>query len=288
MNAFKSKGDKIFDILNYTFFILLSFVMIYPIWHQVCLSFSDSNLAKSGGFFFLPRGFDLSGYEAVFSSRYIWPAFFNSVFITVTGVVLALLVNSMFGYFLSKVEVPGSSVLMKLVLFSFLFSGGMIPTFLAVKYTGLLDSLWALVIPVIYVPYHIFILRNYFKGLPKALEESAFIDGAGFFTIFFRIVLPLSKPVLATVAIWVAVSQWNNYMGGLLYITDKTKYILPLLVRDIVLGASDLATTEMSAVTNSEIINAATIVIATLPILIVYPFMQKHFTKGVTVGAVKE
>lgn len=288
MAGVKTTNDKFFEIINYTFFTLLAFVMVYPIWHQISLSLSDSNLAKSGGFFFYPRGFDLSGYEAVMSSRYIWSAFANSVFITVVGVFFGVILNCMLGYFLSKPEVFGAKFVMGLVLFSFLFTGGMIPTYLAVRYTGLINSLWALIIPSIFVPYYIFIIRNFFKSLPKALEESALIDGADYYTVFFKIILPLSKPVLATVAIWIAVGQWNNYMRALLYVNDKAKYILPLLVRDIVLGASDMATAETSATTNAEIINAATIVIATVPILLVYPFLQKYFTKGITLGAVKE
>lgn len=283
----KRKKIKTFDVINYTFFGILAVIMAYPIWHQFMLSLSDSYLSKSGGFFFWPRGFDLSGYSTVLTSRYIWVAFTNSLIITVAGVIFALIVNCGFGYFLSKKEIKGSKLFMILVLFTFLFNGGVIPTYIVVKETGLINSLWALIIPMLFNPYNVIIIRSFFSQLPKSLEESALIDGASYGTIFFRIVLPLSKPVLATIAIWTAVGQWNGYMHGLLYIHEKDKYILPLLIRDIIIGASDLANIEVTQVVNADIINAATIVIATIPILIVYPFLQKYFTKGIMLGSVK-
>lgn len=287
MGNVKTTGDKIFDIINYAFFAVLGLVMAYPIWHQVCLSFSNAQLAKTGGFFFWPRQFTTEGYEVVLTSSYIWVAFRNSVFITVMSVLLGVLITCGIAYLLSKSHVPGVKTLSTFVLITFLFSGGMIPTYLVVVNTGLRDNLWALIIPTLFAPYNIIITKSFIRGIPGALEESALIDGANYATIFFKIILPLSKPVMATLAIWVAVSAWNDYLPGLLYTRSKSNYILPLLVRDIVLGASDMSTLEVAAITNAEIINAATIVIATVPILIVYPFLQKHFTKGIMLGAVK-
>ncbi len=287
MHNVKTRSDHIFDIINYTFFVVLAITMIYPIWHQVCLSFSDSALAKTGGFFFWPRGFTTAGYKIVLGSRYIWRAFINSVIITVAGVFFGVLFSCGIAFLLSKRNVPGSGILMRLVLFSFLFTGGIIPTYMVVKMTGLVNSLWALVIPILFAPYNIIIIRNYMQSLPLSLEESALIDGAGYFTIFFKLVMPLSKPIIATVAIWVAVSQWNGYMNGLLYIHDKDWYILPLLVREIVMGASDMAEQEVAVMTNADVINAVTVVVATVPIMVVYPFLQKYFTKGIMLGAVK-
>ncbi len=287
MRHVKTKSDIIFDSLNYVFFAFLAIIMIYPLWHQVCLSFSDSSAAKTGGFFFYPRDFTTIGYEIVLTSRYIWVAFFNSVFITVTAVVLGVFCTCGFAYFLSKKHIPYSKQFSILVLITFLFNGGMIPTYLTVVNTGFRDTLWAIIIVGLFAPYNIIIVRSFMRQLPSALEESALIDGAGYGTIFFRIVMPLSKPVIATISIWVAVSAWNEYMPGLLYTRSKSNYILPLLVRDIVMGASDMANLEVSASTNADIINAATIIIATVPILIVYPFLQKHFTKGIMLGAVK-
>ena len=287
MQHVRTKRDNLFHFFNYTFFYFLAIIMIYRIRHQFFLSFSNANLAKTGGFFLWPRKFTVTGYKIVFSSRYIWSAFGNSVFITVLTVVFSLIVCCGMAYLLSKKQVPGSKLLMIFVLFSFLFSGGMIPTYMVVKQTGLMNSLWALIVPVLFAPYNIIIIRNFFQSLPSSIEESALIDGAGYITIFFRMILPLSKPVIATIAIWVAVFQWNGYINALLYITDRAKYILPLLVRDIVIGASDMANIEVNAMTNANVINAVTVVIATVPILIVYPFLQKYFTKGVMIGAVK-
>ncbi len=287
MRNVQSKEDKTFHFFNYLFFAVLSVIMVYPLWHQLMLSFSDSSLAKTGGFFFWPRGFTLIGYEIVLNSTYIWVAFWNSVFVTVVSVLLGVSLCCGFAFYLSKKEIPGSRFCMYLVVFSFLFSGGIIPTFLVVRQTGLMNSLWALIIPGIFAPYNIIIIKNFMENLPPSLEESALIDGANYFQIFFKLVMPLSKPVIATISIWVAVSNWNSYMGGLLYLTDKNKYILPLLVRDIVIGASDMATVEMSAVTNGDVINAVTIIVATVPIMLVYPFLQKYFTQGIMLGAVK-
>lgn len=287
MSNVKTKGEKLFDILNYICFALLSIIMVYPIWHQVCLSFSDPSLAKSGGFFLWPRAFSLTGYEIVLSSAYIWVALFNSIFVTLLTVILGVFFSCGIAYLLSKKEVPGSKLIMVLVLFSFLFTGGMIPTYMIVKATGLINTLWSLIIPVLFAPYNIIIIRNFMQNLPTSLEEAALIDGAGYFTIFFRLILPLSKPVIATVSIWVAVSQWNGYMNALLYIFDKANYVLPLLIREIVMGASEMANLETYSLTNADVINAATIVIATVPILLVYPFLQKYFTKGIMIGAVK-
>ncbi len=287
MGINKSFEDKLFHIINYSVFTIFSITMIYPIWHIVCLSISDPNMAKVGGFFFAPKGFSTDAYEGVLASTYIWTAFGNSAFITIMGVILSVVCTSGMAYLLSKKEIPGTGFLMKLVIFSLLFNGGMIPTYMVVRYTGLIDTLWALIIPGIFSSYNLIILRNFFQNLPPSLEESALIDGAGYMRIFAQIILPLSKPVLATIAIWVAVGQWNGYLGGLLYLYDRDLYILPLLVRDIVMGAADVSSEDTSSITNAEVVNAATIVIATVPILVVYPFLQKYFTKGIMLGSVK-
>lgn len=287
MKKVKTRGDKVFDIVNYSFFIFLSFIMLYPFWHQICLSFSDANLSKTGGFFFWPRGFTAVGYEIVLTSRYIWIAIGNSVFVTLFCVAIGVFITCGIAYFLSKKHVPGVKTLNVLVLLTFLFTGGIIPTYLVVVRTGLIDSLWSLILPAVFSPYNIIIVRAFMVNIPEALEESAKIDGAGYGTIFFRIILPLSGPVIATISIWVAVYAWNDYFSALLYTRSQDKYTLPLLVRDIVVGASDMANLEVSSMTNASVINAATIVIATVPILIVYPFLQKYFTKGIMLGSVK-
>lgn len=287
MNKVKTKGDIVFHVVNYTFFIILSILMIYPLWHQLCLSFSDAAMAKSGGIFLWPRSFTLDAYKIVLSSRYIWSAFANSLIITVTGVACGVFINFAMAYLLSKKEVPGSKVLMGFVLFSFIFTGGMIPTYMVVRETGLMDTLLALVIPIIFAPYNMIIMKNSLQSIPNSLEESALIDGANYFTIFFKIIIPLSKPILATIAIWVAVNQWNGYMNPLIYIRDKANYPLPLLVREIVMGASDMSNNETSSITNADVINAVTVIIATVPIMVVYPFFQGYFTKGIMLGAVK-
>lgn len=287
MKIKKTLGDKIFDLCNVLFFIAFAAVTFYPFLHQLSISLSEKSRAMSGGFFFYPRGFTIAAYRFVLQSNYIFLAFKNSIIITVGGVLLCLVVCSSYAYIMSKRDLPGYKFWNFIVIFSILFSGGLIPEYLVVRSLGLTDNLLALILLGAITPFNIVIIKNFFQNLPKSLEESAIIDGARPLKIFTNIVLPLSKPVLATISIWVAVSQWNNFMRGLMYLPSRHNYILPVLIRDIVIGQSDLAVMEVQSETTGETVTAATIIVALVPILMVYPFLQKHFTKGIMLGAVK-
>ncbi|WP_238178233.1 carbohydrate ABC transporter permease [Paenibacillus contaminans] len=282
-----SIGDRIFNTVNAAVLIALAVITLYPMWHEISMSLSSMEGALRGGFFLWPREFTLAAYEAVLKSQYIWTAYYNTIFTTVIGTILSTLLTAMTAYPLIKARMPGKNILTFLILFTMLFGGGLIPTYLLVKNVGLVNSLWALIIPSAISAYNVLIMRSFFASLPAELEESAMIDGANPIRIFFRIILPLSMPVVATIALWEAVGRWNNFFGALIYLNDKSKYTLPVLIRDIINGQEQAKAMGDLAASATDSIIAATIVLSLLPILCVYPFLQKYFVKGVMIGAVK-
>lgn len=283
----KTREDRIFDAVNVVFLTIIAAVTLFPFWHELCLSFSSAAGAAAGGIFLLPRQFNLASYEAVFSGGYIGTAYFNSVVSTVLHTVLGLLVTAATAYPLSKRDLPLGKLVTILIVFTMLFNAGTIPNYLWVRDLGLIDSLWALVLPGLVAPYNLIIMRNFFKNIPGELEESALIDGANPIYIFARIILPLSKAVLATVALWIAVGTWNNFFGALLYLNDRSLYTLPLLLRDIINGQMQAMQDGRVQLSSSTTVVASTIIVSVVPILCTYPFLQKYFVKGVMVGSVK-
>ncbi|WP_028549954.1 carbohydrate ABC transporter permease [Paenibacillus sp. UNC451MF] len=280
-------GSYVFQILNGGILLLLSMLTLYPLWHELALSFSSMEGAMRGGFFFWPREFTSATYQVVLSSSYLWTAYANTLFVTAVGTVLSTLLTASTAYPLIKQGLPGKNMVTFLILFTMLFGGGLIPTYLLVKGLGLVNSLWSLILPGAISAFNVIIMRSFFVNLPAELEESAMIDGANPLLIFFKIILPLSMPVLSTVALWEAVSRWNNFFSALIYLNDKSKYTLPVMLKDVING-QELAkmTGELTNASTDSVI-AATIVISILPIICVYPFLQKYFVKGVMIGAVK-
>jgi ABC-type glycerol-3-phosphate transport system permease component len=203
------------------------------------------------------------------------------------GTALSVILTASTAYPLVKSGLPGKNFVTFLILFTMLFSGGIIPTYLLVKSLGLINSLWALIIPGAISAYNVLVMRSFFANLPVELEESATMDGANPIRIFFTIIFPLSTPVLATIALWEAVGLWNNFLQALIYLNDRSKYTLPVLLRDIINGQQQLQQAGIFSDTSSDSVIAATIVMSILPILCVYPFLQKYFTKGVMIGAIK-
>lgn len=288
MKIKRSKGEKIFDVFNFILMTIVGLLMFYTFWNQICISLSKPELAIKGGLFLIPKGFSLSAYKAVLKFKEIWIGYKNTLFITVVGTALSVFTTSLLAYPLSRKYLPGKKFFNIFIVITMLFSGGIIPTYLVVRGMGLLDSLWSLILPTMIVGFNVIIVRNFFSNIPDSLEESAKIDGASDFTIFLKIILPLSKPVLATITLWVAVRIWNEYFHGLIYLGDRNKYTLQLVLRDIVttsdpqdiMDADDL-------VAIPETLKAASIMVVTIPILVVYPFVQKYFVQGVMVGSVK-
>lgn len=288
MKIKRSKGEKVFDVFNFVFMTIVGLLMLYTFWNQICISLSKPELAIKGGLFLIPKGFSISAYKAVLKFKEIWIGYKNTLFITIVGTALAVFTTSLFAYPLSRKYLPGKKFFNIFIVVTMLFSGGIIPTYLVVRGMGLLDSLWSLILPTMIGGFNVIIMRNFFSNIPDSLEESAKIDGASDFTIFMRIILPLSKPVLATITLWVAVRIWNEYFHGLVYLNDRNKYTLQLVLRDIVTTSDPqdiMDADDLTAI--PETLKAASIMVVTIPILVVYPFIQKYFVKGVMVGSVK-
>lgn len=276
-----------FNLINGIFLTLVGAITIYPLWHELCLSFSRLELALRGGFFFWPRGFTAEAYKVILETGFIWQSYFNTAFITVVGTFLSLLVSCMLAYSLTKSDMPGCKLFSGIALFTMLFNGGIIPTFLLIKTLGLIDSLWSLILLNAVSAYNVFVIKSFFKSLPEEIEESACLDGCSPIRIFFQMILPLSKPVLATVGIWVAVAHWNDFMGPVMYLNSISKQTLSVLMRNIIAGQDMLKTMGEIVSSSTESVIAATIVLSILPIACVYPFLQKYFVKGVMIGSVK-
>jgi len=279
---------KWFDTTNYIFLLFVAFLTIYPLWHQVSLSFSSISQALRGGLFFWPRDFTFVAYSSLLRFDYLWIAYMNTITITVVGTLITVLLSSMTAYPLIKKMIPGQRIFIILILFTMLFQGGLIPTYILINSMGLTNSLWSIILPTAISGFYIVVMMSFFRTLPVELEESAMMDGANPTYIFFKIIIPLSMPVLVTIALWEAVSLWNNYIYPLIFLSAKEKYTLPILLRDIINGQEIARQTGEIVSSSTESVIAATIVMSTLPILMVYPFLQKHFAKGALIGSVKQ
>lgn len=291
----RSKGTLIFDILNTIFMLFICFICIYPIWYVIVNSLNDATDALMGGIYWWPRQFSLKNYKTVFSDSSVLQAFKVTIAKTLIGTIVNVLFTAMVAYPLSKKNLIGRKYYMAFGTVTMFFSGGLIPTFLLFKGLGLLNNFWVYVIPAAFNFFNLLIMINFFREIPEALEESAKIDGANDFTIFRKVILPLSKPVLATIALFAGVGQWNDYFGGLMYITDNRSLepIQTYLYRMVAqVQSSQMAGSIASNISakdsTSTAIKLAAMVITTLPICCVYPFLQKYFVKGMMIGAVKE
>lgn len=287
-----STGEKIFTVFNYTFITLLCLVMLYPFWHVVMQSFSSLEATIKGGAFLYPKGFNLDTYKSVFNNPQIYTGFGTSIMVTVIGTVIGTLLTAMTAYPLSKSRLRGGKVLMILVLFTMIFAAGMIPSFLLIQTIGLMDNRLALILPGLVSAYNCIIMKNFFLSIPESLEESARIDGANDIRIFFSIIVPLSKATIATIALFMAVGYWNDYFSSVLYIRSTDKWSLQAVLRYMLVNTQQAmaqagVNVMMTTNTNAETIKAGTIVVSTVPILIVYPFVQKYFVTGVMIGGVK-
>jgi putative aldouronate transport system permease protein len=287
----RSWSSRLFDVFNYTLLLLFSLCTALPFIHIVAASFATPQELLSKDFILIPTQFSFDAYRLIFSSDRIPNSILITVLITVAGTTVNLLVTSLMAYPLSRRELIGRKVIMMMVIFTLLFAGGMIPTFLLVKQLGMLNSLWSLIIPGAVSTFNLIILKNFFQQLPDGIEESAKIDGAHDLAILFRIVLPLSLPALATFGLFYAVGHWNTFMSAILYINDSAKWPIQVLLRSFVLlSQSKLEDSDNLAEAihlPPETVKMAVITVATLPILCVYPFLQKHFAKGVLLGSVK-
>ncbi|MDK8189958.1 carbohydrate ABC transporter permease [Paenibacillus sp. UMB7766-LJ446] len=284
--------DRIFTILNYTFLILLVTVTLYPLLYVLFASLSDSaQLLANKGLLWKPVGFSLEAYKSVLANPGIATGFRNTLFILVFGVIVNLFMTALGAYVLSRKNVMWNKVFMFFIVFTMFFGGGLIPLYLVVKGVGLLDTLWSTILPFAISTFNLIIMRTSFMGIPDSLEESAKIDGANHFTILFRIIIPLSMPVIAVMILYYAVDKWNGWFYASVFIKSRELFPLQLVLREILIANS---TESMSAGASAgdrfqigETIKYATIMVATIPILCIYPFLQRFFVKGVMVGSLK-
>jgi putative aldouronate transport system permease protein len=269
--------------------VLIVITMIYPLVYVIAMSFAAPEQARAGVVF--PTEYSLDAYRAIFNGGTVTQGLSNSLFITVVGTVLSLTATSMLAWGLARTrQVPGAKAILIGVLATMFFSAGIIPNFMLVKYLGLLDSTWSLIIPGLISAFNMIVIRNFFQGLPEELIEAARIDGAGEWRIFLRIVLPLSKPVLAVMGLFYTVGYWNTYFNALLYINDSEKWPIQVVLQQYVLAGVQIPGAVVSAEAPPPpgvTLQMAVIVLATVPILVVYPFLQRYFTSGVLTGAIK-
>lgn len=282
-----------FDIINVIILTLLVFTTLYPFLNQLTLSLSTTKEAYSPGLHLLPKPGEMTidPYRVVFRSRNIWIGFGNSVIRVVAGTLLALLVYGLSAYALSKPNFPGVKIFTFLFVFTMLFDGGVIPNYILIRKLGLMNTRLALIFQGVVSAFNIIIIRNFYKSIPESLEESAKIEGAGDITIFFRIILPLSKPVMATVGLWVAIWHWNNWFDAMLYITNQDKQVIQIILREILINNTGDMLSDVRKNQSMDFqlvqLRAAVIIISILPMMMLYPFLQRYFVKGIMLGSVK-
>ncbi|MNO24483.1 L-arabinose transport system permease protein AraQ [compost metagenome] len=277
-----------FDGINVAILLLVSAVMIIPFIYIILISFATEQEVLSKSFLVFPTKFSLEGYRYIFSTPILLRSLAVTIGVTVIGTLVNLLLTVLMAYPLARKDLYGRRVVMLMVIFTMLFNAGIVPTFLIVKELHLTNTYWALILPSAISAFNMIIIKNFFQQLPDGLEESAKIDGCNDLGILFRIVIPLSLPALATFSLFYAVTHWNTFLSAILYINDSNKWPIQVLLRQIVIlsekGLSDMSEAPPPP---SKIINMAVIVFSTVPILSIYPFLQKHFAKGVLLGSVK-
>ncbi|WP_010276341.1 carbohydrate ABC transporter permease [Paenibacillus senegalensis] len=277
-----------FDIVNAIILFGVVFACLYPFLYMIVVSLSSDIHIMKGEVWFWPKGFNLDAYKYVLEDKRIYTGYKNTIIYVTLGTAVSLLLTALGAYALSKKHMVFRKPFMLMIVFTMFFGGGMIPTFLVVRELGLINTIWAMVLPGAISTWNLLIMRTFFAGIPSELEESGKIDGLSEIGIFFRIVLPLSKAVLATIGLYYAVGIWNNFMGPLLYLRNQELFPLQVILRNIVLSgqlSGSEGPTEVAVV--EDAIKFATIIVSTLPILIIYPFIQKYFVKGALIGSVK-
>ena len=295
MKKKKISQDKVVYAVNYVLLCLLMIAVLYPLIYIVSCSFSSGDALMAGRVKLLPVEFTLLSYKTVFEYESIWTGYLNSIIYTVVGTVISIVLTILAAYPLSRDDFRGGNILMKLFLFTMLFSGGLVPTYLLVRNLGLVDTMWAVVLPTAVNAYNMIVARTFFRQtIPKDLQEAAELDGCSDFKFFTKIVIPLSTPIIAVLCLWVAIGLWNGYFNPLIYINSEDKYPLQLILRRILLMAQvdfgNSAVDPRVVMENqylSQMLRYGTIIISSLPLMLIYPFVQKYFVKGVMIGAVK-
>ncbi|MEF2246547.1 carbohydrate ABC transporter permease [Paenibacillus sp. IITD108] len=287
-------GEKWFQVFAVMFIAGLSVLFVYPFIHVMSISLSTPTEAIRPGLHLFPQEFSLEAYRKAISSAQIWYGFRNTIFRTVVGTALSVIVMVMAAYPLSKKYLPDRRFYTLFIVMTMFFSGGLIPSYLLVKSLGMYDSLSVYIIPMLFNTFSLLILRNFFLGIPQELEDSARMDGANDIRILFSVVLPLSAPIIATITLWSAVRYWNEWFQALIYIQDQTKIVLQIYLRRLVVENQDMELRMLMSqqpgqeTVTPETVKAAVLMIITGPIIVIYPFLQKYFVKGVMIGSLKE
>ena len=286
-----ASGDRILTAFIDAVMVLTCIVVLFPLLNVISVSLSDSKYIYMGAVSFYPRGLNFDAYKKVLESSALWRSFLNSLIVAVGGCFSGLLMTAFAAYPLAFKEFAGKKLVTTMILLTMWFGGGIIPTFMVMNQLHLIDHLSVLILGSLISAYNMIIMRSFFKSIPSAMLESAQIDGANDFTMLFRIVLPVSKAVLATIGLWIIVGHWNDFMGPVIYMRSQDHYTVQVVLRDIVLSASaseyGLGAEGGAAQLLPEQMRNATIVVTMIPILAVYPFIQKYFVKGVMIGSVK-
>jgi putative aldouronate transport system permease protein len=285
----KSGEDISVDVFSYSLLTIFALSTLLPFINVIAKAVSEDWAVVSGKVGLLPVGFQLNTMKYVIFSEQFSVAFKNSILVTLVGTFCTIFITAMTAYPLSKRQLPGIKAILLIFVFTMYFNGGLIPNYLLIKQLGMLNKFRAIIIPGLINVFHLLIIKNYYESLPESLEESAKLDGAGNFTILFRIIAPLSLPVFATITLFTAIGHWNNYFGPMLYINSTKLKTLTLYLRDVIMDAQNImnASAEDLMSAPTEGVKAATIIASTVPILLVYPFLQKYFIKGMLIGSVK-
>lgn len=285
----RSAGEIVFDNLNVLFFIIFTMLCIYPFLYMLNVSISSGVAAEKYGFNLLPKGVTLHYYAQMFKTGAVLRGFYNSIIRTVVGTVISVVLTTCGAYPISKKHLPNRNFWTTFILIPMFFGGGLIPTYLVIKSLHIMDTIWVLVLPGAVGTFNLILVRNFIMAIPPSLEESAKIDGANDIIILFRIILPLLKPILATIALWSAVGHWNAWFDALIYISSEKKMVLQVVLYHILtMGTQRLAVGNVSDnIPFPQITKACIIIITTVPIIMVYPFAQKYFIKGIMIGSLK-
>ncbi|SDD03065.1 putative aldouronate transport system permease protein [Paenibacillus sp. UNCCL117] len=279
--------EKLYLSVVYLILTIVGIVAVFPLLYVVSVSVTPyEELMKYGGFRLIPDTFTFSAYSIFLKDPIIPGAYKVTLFITVVGTAVNLLLTMLMAYPLSKSYLPGKKFFLLAIVFTLLFSGGVVPTYLVVKATGLINSVWAMILPNAIAAFNLLIMKTFFENLPDALDEAARIDGAGETRILLSVVLPISAPIMATIGLFYAVSHWNTFFPAIMYINDATLHPLQVILRGI-LNRSTNPDVQLEEVLPTETLQMAAVVLTSLPIVVVYPFIQKYFTQGVLLGSVK-
>ncbi|MFC5466115.1 carbohydrate ABC transporter permease [Lederbergia graminis] len=293
----RSRKDKLFDFVNYGLLSIILILILYPLYLIVISSFSDPIVVNAGKVWLWPKDFTLKGYEILLENAEVWKGYVNSFLYTILSVLIGGSLVLTAGYALSRKDLVGRNFFMFMIVFTMFFSGGLIPSYLLVKDLQMMNTIWAVIIPSAVSAFHIIVAKTFFQStIPEELMEAAKMDGCSTTKFFFKIVVPLSTPIIAVIALFSAVSEWNSYFPALIYLYDQALYPLQLILRSILIASQDAAQVGDGAVDPEmiaeaqhykELVKYSLIIVSSLPVLIIYPFLQRYFVKGVMIGSIK-